>query len=178
MATDVLLCALFARSLRSYFRAKGTQSKPRLRTALCFRTMKFTFIAISIYLVSGFAYACSCVELTDIEKISSASKIFAGKTIKSEINDQYEVENLIKVVKVYKGNVGKEEIIRSSGISASCGVEEYVGFSYLIFTNEQGEASICSGHEEYDPLHLEFSGEDSPGRLFRALNKKKHKKRL
>ncbi|WP_226705227.1 hypothetical protein [Microbulbifer elongatus] len=33
--TDGLLCALFAQSLRSYFRAKNTQNKPPLRTALC-----------------------------------------------------------------------------------------------------------------------------------------------
>ncbi|WP_066964765.1 hypothetical protein [Microbulbifer sp. Q7] len=35
--TDVLLCALFAQSLRSYFCAKNTQSKPPLRKALCIK---------------------------------------------------------------------------------------------------------------------------------------------
>ena len=136
--------------------------------------MKYVIFTIVIYLVSTCAYACTCVELTDREKINKATKIFAGEVVKSEINEQYEVENLIKVVKIYKGNVGKFEKIRSSGNSSSCGVEELVRFNYLIFTDAAGEASICYGHEEYNPKYHEFSGEHSPGRLLRALSTEKH----
>nr|WP_010133774.1 hypothetical protein [Microbulbifer agarilyticus] len=136
--------------------------------------MKHAIFTIFIYLVSTCAHACTCVELTDREKIDKATKIFAGKVVKSEFNEQYEVESLIKVEKIFKGNVSKLEEIRSSGDSSSCGVEEVVGFNYLIFTDEAGEASICYGHEEYNPKYLELSGDHSPGRLLRALSTEKH----
>ncbi|WP_444905051.1 hypothetical protein ACJJIU_10170 [Microbulbifer sp. CnH-101-E] len=85
--TDVLLCALFAQSLRSYLCTKNAQSKPPLRTALC-EHMNYYILSKNLYLgQSRLEHADLSMGMVHgrfiqgpgYQKVKSVFKLFASK---------------------------------------------------------------------------------------------------
>src|SRR5690606_41477990 len=95
-------------------------------------------------------HACSCAEPPPVEEaLERATRVFSGEVI--EIVDPGKnkwirssnepIEVIVKVDRVWKGNVGRQATVTTALSTASCGYPFAIGESYLIYASEIGRAS-------------------------------------
>lgn len=117
----------------------------------------FLIAASLLVLNSNPASACSCMPTTPQQSFKNSRAVFAGKVIdvveQSETNpDTPEplagFKVIFEVSKIWKGKVEKQQVVLTSGSSASCGYYFEKGKEYLVYTSGQEsvmETGLCSG---------------------------------
>lgn len=117
----------------------------------------FLIAASLLVLNTTAANACSCVPTTPQQSLKNSREVFAGKVI--DIVDQSGTNPeasgslggfkvIFEVSKVWKGKVDKQQVVLTSGSSASCGYNFEKGKEYLVYANGQGtqlQTGLCSG---------------------------------
>lgn len=117
----------------------------------------FLIAASLLVLNTTAANACSCVPTTPQQSLKNSKEVFAGKVI--DIVDQSgsnpEASGYLggfkvtfEVSKVWKGKLEKQQVVLTSGSSASCGYNFEKGKEYLVYANGQGtqlQTGLCSG---------------------------------
>lgn len=99
-------------------------------------------------------HACSCAEPPPVEEaLERATRVFSGEVI--EIVDPGKnkwirssnepIEVIVKVDRVWKGNVGRQATVTTALSTASCGYPFAIGESYLIYASDLGETdtNLC-----------------------------------
>ena len=117
----------------------------------------FLIAASLLVLNTTAANACSCVPTTPQQSLNNSREVFAGKVI--DIVDQSGTNPeasgslggfkvIFEVSKVWKGKLEKQQVVLTSGSSASCGYNFEKGKEYLVYANGQGtqlQTGLCSG---------------------------------
>lgn len=119
---------------------------------------KIFLIAASLLVLNSHpASACSCLPTTPQQSFKNSRAVFAGKVIdvveQSERNQEVSdpltgVKVIFEVSKVWKGKVEKQQVVLTSGSSASCGYYFAKGKEYLVYTSGQEsvmQTGLCSG---------------------------------
>jgi hypothetical protein len=137
--------------------------------------MAFGLAALSVAVVAGPAYACSCVPPpSDKQAIKAAYAVFSGTVVESNdpeagqkvISSAAPIEYIFEVDAVAKGDVDERQSVHSARDSASCGFGFASGKRYLVFaypgnglsdapdSDPQGDAihtGLCSNTRELGP---------------------------
>ena len=117
----------------------------------------FLIAASLLVLNTTAANACSCIPTTPQQSLKNSREVFAGKVI--DIVDQSGTNPeasgslggfkvIFEVSKVWKGKLEKQQVVLTSGSSASCGYNFEKGKEYLVYANGQGtqlQTGLCSG---------------------------------
>lgn len=105
---------------------------------------------------SSACYACSCVPPgTVAEEMEKSVAVFAGKVTNMEYTNKGNIRSSIdpvyvtmEVSTVWKGEVGKQIVVRTVAGSESCGFEFVAGMEYVIYAGggdaERPVVSLCS----------------------------------
>jgi hypothetical protein len=115
-------------------------------------------IAASLLVLNSYpASACSCLPTTPQQSFKNSGTVFAGRVIDvvDESESRPEVSRpllgfkvIFEVSNVWKGKVEKQQVVLTSGSSASCGYSFEKGKDYLVYASTQGsqlETGLCSG---------------------------------
>ncbi len=100
------------------------------------------------------AYACYCIApATPQDGLQQASTVFTGKVLNITRTSQPYSQDQVRfeVISTWKGNVGREVILTTTGSSTSCGYLFAVGSTYLVYADSYADrVSIAIGSASVD----------------------------
>lgn len=105
------------------------------------------------------SYACSCAQISSVEDaLHMKTAVFSGKVVKVNENEKGKkvissadpVEITLEVDRVWKGEVGRSQIVYTAIGEESCGFTFQMGNEYVVYAhsktsngNEQLETHLC-----------------------------------
>jgi hypothetical protein len=118
------------------------------------------WIAVLFLGLAGLAYApeahaCSCMQLTPSEGLTSSYAVFTGEVTAIEKNTATRfggLEVTLRVKQVWKGPAEKELSVHTAGSSAACGYSFVEGATYLVYALR----------DEADPLRVSLCSRTAP----------------
>lgn len=117
-------------------------------------------IALLFFGLAGLAYApearaCSCMQLTPSEGLTSSYAVFTGEVIAIDKNSATRfggLEVTLRVKKMWKGDPSEELKVHTAGSSAACGYAFAKGTTYLVY----------AVRDEADPLRVSLCSRTAP----------------
>jgi hypothetical protein len=116
------------------------------------------------------ASACSCMQLSPSEGLSSSYAVFTGEVIEIQPNDATRfggLEVTLRVKQVWKGELDEQIKVHTAGSSAACGYGFVKGSTYLVYAVRDDadplRVSLCSRTAPIDDAKedLDFLGKPS-----------------
>jgi hypothetical protein len=101
------------------------------------------------------ARACSCMELTPSEGLTSSYAVFTGEVIEIRKNTATRfggLEVTLRVKQMWKGDPSEELKVHTAGSSAACGYSFAKGVTYLVY----------AVRDEADPLRVSLCSRTAP----------------
>lgn len=101
------------------------------------------------------ASACSCMQLSPSEGLSSSYAVFTGEVIEIQPNDATRfggLEITLRVKQVWKGELDEQIKVHTAGSSAACGYGFVKGSTYLVY----------AVRDDADPLRVSLCSRTAP----------------
>jgi hypothetical protein len=102
----------------------------------------FIFLSASFFINASFA--CSCLNVSLEEKVSSSDFIYFGKITSSNLVSESKVLNTLELIEVLKGQPNTLELL-SSPMEHMCSMPSGVGTTYIVYGkyDKQPTLSLC-----------------------------------
>jgi hypothetical protein len=118
------------------------------------------WIAVLFLGLASLAYAhevraCSCMQLTPSEGLTSSYAVFTGEVSKIEKNQSTRfggLEVTLRVKQMWKGQPAQELKVHTAGSSAACGYSFAKGVTYLVY----------AVRDDADPLRVSLCSRTAP----------------
>mgnify|MGYP006195080019 FL=1 len=112
--------------------------------------MRF-FLAITIFLVSGTAFACSCSNLITKRDFEKADYVYIGRVMSAAVTPDEVVESQLQVKEVLKGKPDQYVFTLAASVNGMCEAVVFVGSNYIVF-GQYGEKPLltaCSATQDF-----------------------------
>ncbi len=119
------------------------------------RLIVVVFLGLASLAYAPEARACSCMQLTPSEGLTSSYAVFTGEVIEIEKNTATRfggLEVTIRVKQMWKGDPSEELKVHTAGSSAACGYSFMEGETYLIYAIR----------DDADPLRVSLCSRTAP----------------
>lgn len=94
--------------------------------------MRF-FLAITVFLISGTAFACSCSNLITKRDFEKADYVYIGRVMSAAVTPDEVVESQLQVKEVLKGKPDQYVFTSAASFNAMCEGVVIVGSDYIVF---------------------------------------------